>query len=146
MTLSKLALVAWAILFAVAPRADEAAELFYSLLFTIAPDTKRLFQGVDMTSQGEKLMTVLATAVQGLDRLEELMPVVQDLGRRHAGYGVELHHYDAVEQALLEMLRQMLGQAFTVELRLAWSNIYSKLASIMIDASREPGTATEIVH
>lgn len=131
---------------AVAPRADEAAELFYSLLFTIAPETKRLFKGVDMTSQGEKLMTVLATAVQGLDRLEELVPTVQDLGRRHAGYGVELHHYDAVEQALLEMLRQMLGQAFTVELRLAWSHIYSQLASIMIDASREPGTATEIVH
>ncbi|MEM1177138.1 MAG: protein kinase [Acidobacteriota bacterium] len=131
---------------AVAGRQDEAAELFYSLLFQISPDTRPLFSGVDMSSQGEKLMTVLATAVQGLDRLEDLLPVVEDLGRRHAGYGVELHHYDAVEQALLEMLRQMLGQGFTVELRLAWSQIYSKLASIMIDASREPGTATEIVH
>jgi hypothetical protein len=32
--------------------------------------------------------------VKGLDRLEQLVPVVEDLGRRHAGYGVENRHYD----------------------------------------------------
>ena len=122
---------------AVAQRKDEAAALFYQLLFEIDPATRRLFDGVDMHSQGDKLMQVLGTAVEGLGHLDELLPMVADLGRRHAGYGVELRHYDSVEQALLEMLRRMLGGAFTSEMRLAWSQVYNQLAKVMIDASEE---------
>lgn len=38
--------------------------------------------------QGEKLMTSLKVMVRGLTRLESLVPAVQALGRRHAGYGI----------------------------------------------------------
>jgi hemoglobin-like flavoprotein len=44
-------------------------------------------------------MQMLTAAVKGLDRLEQLVPVVKDLGRRHAGYGVEERHYDTVPSA-----------------------------------------------
>ncbi len=58
-------------------------------------------------------MDVLATAVQSLGRFDELRPMLRELGRRHLAYGVSLRQFDSVEQALLEMLQQMLGPAFT---------------------------------
>jgi hypothetical protein len=46
-------------------------------------------------------VVVRTAAVKGVDRLDQLVPVVQDLGRRHAGYGVTDSHYDTVGAALL---------------------------------------------
>lgn len=119
---------------AVAGRAQEAAGLFYRLLFEIEPGVKPLFGDADMTVQGRKLMEMLGHVVSGLDRLDEMVPAIADLGRRHAGYGVELRHFDAVEQALLETPRQMLGERWDVDLRLAWSAVYNRLAKVMIEA------------
>ncbi len=115
-------------------RREEAAELFYQLLFEVDPGTRQLFTSTDMKTQGNMLMSMLAAAVRGLDHLEELIPVVADLGRRHAGYGVQVKHFDSVEQALLETVQRMLGERFTLDVRLAWTRIYNQLASIMIEA------------
>ena len=68
----------------VAPIAARVADLFYSRLFEIAPDVRRLFPE-DMAGQKKKLMLMLGAAVGGLDRLDALIPVVQALGERHAG-------------------------------------------------------------
>jgi hemoglobin-like flavoprotein len=83
---------------AIVPIADDAASLFYRRLFEIHPSLRAMFRG-DMAEQRRKLMQMIAAAVKGLDRLEQLVPVVQDLGRRHAGYGVEDRHYDTVGAA-----------------------------------------------
>jgi hypothetical protein len=45
-----------------------------------------------MTEQGRKLMAMLAMVVARLERLDEIVPAVEELGRRHAGYGVEDSH------------------------------------------------------
>ena len=84
----------------IAPIADDAAQLFYRRLFELDPSLQAMFRG-DMTEQRRKLMNMIGAAVKGLDRLEQLVPVVQDLGRKHVGYGVEDRHYDTVGAALL---------------------------------------------
>jgi hemoglobin-like flavoprotein len=61
---------------------------------------------------------------------------VQDLGRRHAGYGVTDAHYETVGAALLWTLEKALGPAFTSEVRDAWATVYGVLASVMKDATR----------
>ena len=94
----------------VVPIADQAAALFYQNLFTKDPSLKSLFKG-DMVEQGKKLMQMIAAAVRGLDRLDTLVPVVRDLGRRHVKYGVLPGHYDTVGAALLQTLEQGLGPA-----------------------------------
>jgi hemoglobin-like flavoprotein len=121
----------------IAPAADEAALLFYRRLFEIDPLLRPLFPE-DMTEQRQKLMQMLTAAVKGLDRLDRLVPVVQSLGRRHAGYGVIDAHYDTVGAALLWTLEQGLGAAFGAETRNAWSTVYDLLATTMKDAAREP--------
>ena len=70
----------------IAPSADDAAALFYNRLFEIDPSLRQMFKG-DMAEQRRKLMQMLSAAVKGLQRLDRLVPVVEDLGRRHAGYG-----------------------------------------------------------
>jgi hemoglobin-like flavoprotein len=120
---------------AVEPIADTAATLFYGRLFELDPALKRLFRRTDMARQRVVLMGTLAVVVKSLDRLEQVLPAVQALGRRHAGYGVREEHYATVGEALLWTLERGLGDAFTSDVREAWTAAYTTLASVMIEAA-----------
>jgi len=119
----------------VEPIAEAAAEMFYNRLFELDPSLSALFKG-DMKEQGRKLMGMIKTAVRGLDNVAKLIPAVEELGRRHATYGVESKHYDTVGEALLWTLEQGLGEAFTEQARMAWTNVYSILAGTMQSAAK----------
>jgi hemoglobin-like flavoprotein len=118
----------------VAPIAEQAAALFYKNLFAMDPSLKPLFRG-DMAEQGKKLMKMIATAVNGLDKLDAIVPAVQDLARRHVAYGVKPEHYNTVGSALLQTLEQGLGAAFTPAVKQAWATVYGVLATTMKDAA-----------
>jgi hemoglobin-like flavoprotein len=124
----------------VAPISKQAAAMFYGRLFELDPQLRPLFRG-DMKEQGHKLMQMLAVAVNGLDRLEEIVPAVQALGRRHLGYGVQDSHYDTVGEALLWTMQQGLGEAFTADTRQAWAEVYGLLAATMRAAATEVETS-----
>jgi hemoglobin-like flavoprotein len=121
----------------VEPIAPRAAALFYANLFEADPTLKLLFRG-DMVVQGHQLMQMLALAVSLLDSPATLMPALQGLGRRHAGYGVQDQHYDTVGTALLKTLRQGLGVAYTPEVEEAWTEVYGVLAGTMKEAAAVP--------
>jgi purine-binding chemotaxis protein CheW len=72
-----------------APRGEELVENFYALLLERHPAVAPLFEGVDMKQQRAKLLSALATVVATLRDLETLVPHLQELGRRHVGYGAE---------------------------------------------------------
>ena len=124
----------------VLPIADTAAALFYGRLFDLDPSLRPLFQG-DMREQGRKLMTMLRVVVNGLHRLDQLVPAVQELGRRHAAYGVADEHYDTVAAALLWTLRQGLGNHWTPSVEAAWVAAYTLLADTMKAAAAESSKA-----
>jgi hemoglobin-like flavoprotein len=117
----------------VQPIAAMAAELFYKRLFQLEPSAAALFKG-DMKEQGRKLMQVLALAVGSLGNLSTLVPIVQQLGVRHAGYGVKPEHYDSVGEALLWTLAMGLQDGFTEDVRSAWATAYAMLAGVMKEA------------
>jgi nitric oxide dioxygenase len=120
----------------VAPIAATAADLFYSRLFEIAPQIRAMFPD-DLREQKKKLMAMLGTAVAGLSHLETLVPVVEALGRRHAGYGVKARHYASVGSALLWTLEKGLGEDFTPEVKDAWATTYIVLSTTMMNAANE---------
>ena len=120
----------------VIPVSDTAAQLFYGKLFELDPSLKELFKG-DMAEQGKKLMTMINVAVNGLKRLESIVPAVQDLGRRHVDYGVKDEDYDTVGAALIWTLSQGLGDDFTDEVKDAWVTVYGILATTMKNAAAE---------
>lgn len=118
----------------VTPIADQAASLFYGKLFELDPKVKNLFPD-DLTEQRKKLMATIGVAVNGLDDLGKLVPVLQDLGARHRGYGVVDRDYDTVAEALLWTLGEGLGDGFTPEVKSAWVEVYTVLATTMKDAA-----------
>ena len=116
--------------------ADQAAGLFYTRLFETAPYVLPLFKG-DMHEQGRKLMSVIGVAVVALDNLPELVPIVRDLGRRHASYGVKDDHYDVVAEAFLWTVEKGLGESFTDDVKEAWTSAYLLLANTMKGAAQD---------
>ena len=118
----------------VAPIAEDAAVLFYRRLFELDPALQPMFKG-DMAEQRRKLMQMLTAAVKGLNNVDRLVPVVEDLGRRHARYGVADEHYETVGAALLWTLERGLGAVFTPEVKDAWAAVYGVLASTMKNAA-----------
>ena len=129
------------------PIADTAADIFYTRLFEIDPSLRDLFKG-NMTEQGKLLMGMINTAVEGLDDLDSIVPAVQDLGRRHAGFSVKPENYKTVASALLWTLRQGLGSDFTADVKSAWVETYTLLAGVMQEAAaaETPGASTEDVE
>lgn len=117
----------------VLPIADTAADIFYARLFEIAPDVRPLFPE-DMGEQKKKLLKLLAMAVNGLNRVEEVVPALQACGVRHNGYNVKPEQYDIVGAALLYTLGKGLGDDFTPEVEEAWTECYSLVAGVMKEA------------
>ena len=119
----------------VVPVADQAVAAFYDRLFEANPGLRGLFRHTDLAEQRRKLANMLDAAVAGLDDLDTLVPVVEALGRRHAGYGVTSTHYEAVGDALLWTLERGLGPAWTPAAAEAWSTAYAMLADVMQTAA-----------
>ena len=121
---------------AVLPIADTAADLFYGKLFELDGNLRPLFPE-DLSEQKKKLMQMIGIAVGGLTRLETIVPAVQDLGRRHAGYNVTPDMYGTVGAALLWTLETGLGDAWDDDVAAAWAGTYGLLSSTMIAAAEE---------
>ena len=136
MTPEKIALVrsSWQ---QVLPIRDTAAALFYGQLFELDPSLRSMFKG-DMVEQGRKLMMIINTAVNSLDDLSPILGAVEEMGRRHVGYGVTEAHYDTVGSALIWTLGKGLGEQFTPVVKDAWVETYTTLASAMKQAAYAP--------
>lgn len=104
--------------------------LFYERLFAVNPDLRPMFKH-DMRVQGVKLMTMLAIIVYNLHQPGQVLQAVHDLGQRHVGYGVAFTDYNALEDALLWTLQQVLAEDFTPLVRDAWTVCYRELAGEM---------------
>lgn len=118
----------------VLPIADKAAAIFYDKLFEYDPSLRRLFHG-DLKQQGKKLMSTLKFAVDSLDDLDGLVPVLQKLAQRHINYGVSVDDYTPVGNALLYTLKTGLGEQFTESHRQAWITVYKVIAEVMRSAA-----------
>lgn len=135
----KLILSSWRL---VVPIAETAADLFYRRLFEIRPAYRSLFPE-DLSKQKRKLVTMLAFIVKSMDWMssqwqedvapeDDLCLIVLAMGRRHSSlYHIPDDSYEPVGQALLWTLEQGLGQAFTDEVRAAWTRLYGVVSTTM---------------
>ena len=121
---------------AVVPIAGQAADLFYDRLFELDHRLEPLFPD-DLSQQKKKLMAMIGRVVAELGDVSSVVPAAQELGRRHAGYGVRDEDYATVGAALIWTLEQGLGAAFTPEVKDSWVAAYALLSSVMRQAARE---------
>ena len=117
------------------PIADTVASLFYSSLFDLDPGLEDLL-ATDLEEQGRTLMQLLGLAVEGLDRLEQLVPTLLALGSRQAAYGIDEHDYKSAQRALLWTLERTLGPAFTPGMKAAWLAVYELLSNTVKAGAR----------
>jgi hemoglobin-like flavoprotein len=120
----------------VRPNLEPAAAMFYERLFALDPSLRRLFHN-SREAQAKMLAQALAVVVKGLERPAQIRGAVEALGQRQAGYGVRCHHYTTVGEALIWTLEQGLGDAFTAEVRSAWTAAYGWLAFVMQEAATD---------
>jgi NAD(P)H-flavin reductase/hemoglobin-like flavoprotein len=123
------------------PRADKVSELFYATLFAIAPATREMFP-VNMEVQRSRLLRALVHIVQMVDRPDDLLPFLRQLGRDHRKFGVVTQHYESVGMALLSSVKAYAGPAWTDDVERAWAEAYTIMARAMLEASNsEDGPA-----
>jgi nitric oxide dioxygenase len=108
----------------------EAGRIFYDRLFATAPELRPMFKS-DMEAQADKFIEMLGIAISLLKNPTSLSRALTDLAHRHRNYGVRDEHYDMVGAALMGTLGETLGDAFTPELKAAWRDLYTLVASAM---------------
>ena len=114
----------------VVPIRDEAAALFYSRLLELDPSLRPQFIG-DAAEQSRKWGAIMSIAVANLERPFILLPTLYTLGAQQEKNGIQEHHYDIVDIALLDTLQRVLGEAFTPEIKAAWADGYRVIANVL---------------
>lgn len=125
----------------VARSGDQVPLYFYSVLFLMNPETRDMFP-VSMARQRDRLVTALGHIVSNVDRVEELVPFLQQLGRDHRKFAVAPSHYPAVGQALLATLEHFLSDRWTPALAHDWAQAYNLVAQVMVEAANEASQKT----
>jgi NAD(P)H-flavin reductase/hemoglobin-like flavoprotein len=115
---------------------DEVPLYFYSHLFLSHPELRSMFP-VSMATQRDRLVGALGRIVSGVDQLDEVTGLIQQLGRDHRRFEVVASHYDAVGVSLLATLQHFLGDAWTEELAADWAAAYGLIAMVMVQAAEE---------
>jgi NAD(P)H-flavin reductase/hemoglobin-like flavoprotein len=123
----------WAL---VAKAGDEVPLFFYSHLFLSHPEVREMFP-VSMAAQRDKLVTALGAVVSNATQLDQVVPLLQQLGRDHRRFGAVAAHYSAVGASLLATLQHFLGAAWTSELAADWAEAYGLVATVMVQAAED---------
>ena len=120
-----------------APMGDAIADTFYHFLFQDYPQVRSLFKDEKMVSQKKDLVTSLVYIVTNLENEEKLIPYLENMGSRHANYGVEEGHYPLVGATLLKTFAHLFGPEWNHQLEQAWSDAYGVIAKVMLQGREE---------
>ena len=94
-----------------------------------------LYNSLALKRHATGVMKMVGGAVAGLLDLELQVPVLRELGRKHARYNVGAAHYEAMGRALVGTVAAALGVGFTAELRRAWTEVYDFVAATMLQGA-----------
>ncbi len=114
--------------YALQPEIVDVTRTFYRHLFAAIPEARDLFGDVD--EQQFKLAAMLTLVVSSLDRLEQVEPIVESLGHRHHGYGVQPQHFKPFGECLLKTLAQHTPQ-WSETRQAAWQAAWEHMSAVM---------------
>ena len=114
---------------------DVRSMYFYETLFKRAPKLKSMFRD-DLAGQGMKFMSTLDEIVRKLGAGEGLEERYTDLGEMHAAIGVSVADFAPMEEALIDTMRDAMGDKFTPEVEAAWRKAYEMVRDNMISKGK----------
>ncbi len=119
-----------------ATNSDEFVHQFYKNLFEIDPKLQALFKR-SMGMQGRKIMSMFSAAVEYMGHTEKVLPPLVAAGKRHVQYGVNVKDYETVRQALMQTMKEELGEEFDSGTQHAWELAYNNIQEIMRSTSHQ---------
>ena len=119
----------------VAPRGDELVDTFYTRLFATAPAVEPLFARTDLAHQKTMLLATLVLLRKSLRDLGAVVPKLQELGRRHVGYGAQPEHYPVVGEVLIDSMAEVAGSQWRPEYGRAWAAALAVVAGVMVEGA-----------
>jgi NAD(P)H-flavin reductase/hemoglobin-like flavoprotein len=120
----------------VAAAGDDVPLYFYSHLFLSHPELRSMFP-IQMSAQRDKLVGALGAVVSNVEEIDNVVPLLEQLGRDHRRFSVVTEHYTAVGGSLLATLKHFLGKAWTPDLADTWSQAYGLVAKVMVAAAEQ---------
>lgn len=115
-----------------APRAEELVANFYNELFNKHPDVVPMFKNTTPEEQQKKLLSALKLVVANLKNPDVLGDALKSLGGKHKSYGATPAHYGAVASTLIDVMRNMAGDAWTNKIQSAWEHALNTIAEVML--------------
>lgn len=112
----------------IAPKIPEIVKRMYTRLFELAPRVAPIFQGRDPSKQ---LRTVHVLR-DSFDDLSLLTPELEELGRRHASWGVTEGDYALMGPILLESMAASADPYWRSEYTTAWAELFQTVQAIML--------------
>jgi nitric oxide dioxygenase len=123
----------------VALHAEAITRRFYNLMFAGNPETLAYFNPAHQHSGGQQraLAGAICAYAANIDNLAALGPAVELIAHKHCSLGIRPEHYPIVGQHLLVAIKDVLGEAATVEVLDAWGAAYGFLADVFIERERQ---------
>lgn len=125
----------------VAAFGDEFPLYFYSHLFLSHPEARAMFPAA-MSAQRDRIVGALVEVVGNVHQIDEVVPMLQQLGRDHRKYGVTSEHYPLVGASLLAALEHFLADEWTDELAVDWAAAFGIVADVMVRAAEDADRVT----
>ena len=113
---------------------DEVTGEFYKELFNRFPGVKPLFENVEIPNQKKKLASSLRLVIASLEKPDELVTALKEMGKRHQGYGATEELYAPVAETLLDVFKISGGDDWTNEMSRAWDTALNVVAEVMLSA------------
>jgi hemoglobin-like flavoprotein len=86
--------------------AEKFCEIFYEKLYKISPEMKRVFRNTRFRKD-EMLLQVIKIAVPLIAQLDQALPELLRLGRRHRSYKAQERNFAAMKLALIEAVDEI---------------------------------------
>jgi nitric oxide dioxygenase len=107
---------------------------FYQNLLHDAPQLNNVFNQANQATghQARALANAVYAYAQNIEHPEVLASALENINHKHVSLFVQPEQYDIVGKYLLDAFGQILGDAFTPNVRNAWAAAYGQLAKMMI--------------
>ena len=116
----------------ITPQAEEVVSRFYDELFSRFPAVKPMFANTTKAKQMKMLLASLKLVIANLDNPDKLVPALQEMGKRHQGYGAVPEHFTAVAETLMDVMKEFAGKAWTKQVHAAWTDALNLVAETML--------------
>ncbi|XP_061173333.1 neuroglobin-like [Saccostrea echinata] len=117
---------------------SDTGSYMYKVLLQDNPHLKSLFSFMNVNgapfdspmfkSHVRNVFTVIGDAVDHIDDLDSLSPILKELGTKHQGYGAKKQHLEPVGNALLCAIEKQLEDDFTQDVHRAWRTFFAVLS------------------